>query len=358
MRNQHYRPVTDLLALFDVTNHLALVTYAREDVQKWLQNYHTKIEFFETYVTEGRIPLQATIAEILWYHTLRNEIYHSGNGMTPERYCLDGIRSAAIEVFDVLYSINACSLLSASISVAETTPEKSSTYIPAQSRFLQTYVAFERALSSSLLVLGAKNGNGITPVGELWSLLGSQMHVPDIHTRVVTEAAMVQGELVHSGYTKLTDYELEELASKLDEIIAFVQSYGVSFDILAVLRERYGDWAKPEIRTVRILYKDALTYLEVTYRSHGLFDEETKRVDLGFIIKDPEKDQPLFSAHRRAQDNAERFFDELDLYSILMTGIGALFFTKEGEMAAAKLSGASEGKPRGDILRRPLVRLK
>jgi len=73
-------------------------TFPRDDVEKWLRNYHTKIEFLERFAEDNNIPLESSTAEIVWYHTLRNELYHSGNGMVPEHHCMEGARHAAIDL--------------------------------------------------------------------------------------------------------------------------------------------------------------------------------------------------------------------------------------------------------------------
>ncbi|MHC4616926.1 MAG: caspase family protein [Planctomycetota bacterium] len=122
-----------------------------------------------------------------------------------------------------------------------------------------------------------------------------------------------------------------------------------SDSILSSLRERYGDWVKPWIVDVRIIHKGGTAFLEVTSAERGLSDEELKRVDLGFIVRDG---NPMFSPRRSAQENADFFFDELDLYSVVMTGIGTLLFTEEGVEAAAELSGADTGVAHGDITQR------
>jgi hypothetical protein len=56
----------------------------REASERARQNYHTKIEFLDSYATEGAPGIEIPIESIVWYHQLRNDLYHSGNGMVPE----------------------------------------------------------------------------------------------------------------------------------------------------------------------------------------------------------------------------------------------------------------------------------
>src|SRR5688572_29278793 len=74
-------------------------TYDGKKTQHWLSHFHTKLEFLEEYLAEKKTPAEVSIDEIVWYHQLRNELYHSGNGMTPEQHCLAGARRAAVWVF-------------------------------------------------------------------------------------------------------------------------------------------------------------------------------------------------------------------------------------------------------------------
>lgn len=326
------------------------ITFQKDDVQKWLQNYHTKIEFFEHFTEINNIPLESSTAEIIWYHTLRNELYHSGNGMVPERYCLDGAREAAVEVYKTLFGIDVTPMLDAA-RVIVTQPEKNvGETATIQNRFLQSYIAFERALRASALAMGIEADSRAQGAVRLWNVFKEQTSKSvEAFDYVVQDARQARNQFVHTGITDKTERELEHLMEQLNELIIFLQSYAFSLDLLPTLKERYGDWVKPEIVSVRIIHKGGSAFLEVTNFAKGLFDEEIKRVDLNFI---GDRNEPLFSPNRRAQENADRFFDELDLYSIVMTGIGELLFTSEGIDQAVKVSGADGTGVNGNITRR------
>jgi hypothetical protein len=173
----------------------------------------------------------------------------------------------------------------------------------------------------------------------------------DIYDSIVQNARKTRNQFAHTGITENTDRELELLINQLDDIVTYLQSYAFSFDLLTSLKERYKDWVEPNILSVRIVHKDGKAFLEVTNRASGLYDEDIKRVDLNFIHAD--EDELLFSPSRRAQENADLFFDELDLYSMVMIGIADLLFTEEGHKQAIRLSGADKGKSKGNITRRP-----
>src|SRR3712207_2102596 len=51
-------------------------TYRRADVDQWLQNYHTRLEFLEVECAQRGLLLVVSREEIVWYHDIRNDQYH------------------------------------------------------------------------------------------------------------------------------------------------------------------------------------------------------------------------------------------------------------------------------------------
>jgi len=81
------------------------VQYPREDVSRWLKNYHTKFDFFMVELQRRALPEEIEKSEIIWYHDHRNEQYHGGARGIPESRVLDEIRKAALWVFSVLFDV-------------------------------------------------------------------------------------------------------------------------------------------------------------------------------------------------------------------------------------------------------------
>ena len=80
--------------------------YTRESVALWLNNYYTKIDFFEIELSSrNMISWSVEKSHILWVHDQRNEQYHGGNKGTPEIHVLEIIRAAAIWIWSVLYDV-------------------------------------------------------------------------------------------------------------------------------------------------------------------------------------------------------------------------------------------------------------
>lgn len=87
-------------------------TYQKADVEKWMDNFHTKIEFFETEVQSRGMTMVCDKAKFIWYHEVRNGQYHVGGATIPQARELDAIREAALWVFSVLFDApNIASLL-------------------------------------------------------------------------------------------------------------------------------------------------------------------------------------------------------------------------------------------------------
>lgn len=79
--------------------------YPKADVEKWLNNYHTKLEFLEAELAKRGLSWSIEKSHIIWAHDHRNEQYHGGQKGTPEKAVLKIIRAAALWVFSVLYDV-------------------------------------------------------------------------------------------------------------------------------------------------------------------------------------------------------------------------------------------------------------
>ena len=81
-------------------------TYASNNVEQWMRNYHSKLEFFEEEIKSRNVKWQVEKAHIIWAHDCRNEQYHGGQKGIPEKNVLDVARSAALWIFSVLFDVS------------------------------------------------------------------------------------------------------------------------------------------------------------------------------------------------------------------------------------------------------------
>lgn len=81
-------------------------TYIRADVDKWLDNYHTKLTFLFQEMERRTTECEWDKAEIVWYHEVRNAQYHGGSGTVPEMTDLLAVRKVAIWVTGFLFELD------------------------------------------------------------------------------------------------------------------------------------------------------------------------------------------------------------------------------------------------------------
>lgn len=80
-------------------------SYSNADVERWLNNYHTKLDFLGIELGKRNLPWEVDQSYIVYAHDHRNEQYHGGNKGIPEKDVLDLIRKAAIWIFATLFEV-------------------------------------------------------------------------------------------------------------------------------------------------------------------------------------------------------------------------------------------------------------
>ena len=80
--------------------------YQKEQVNKWLTNYHSQLDFFfdEFMKSSGKRP-QIARQTFIYYHNLRNNLYHEGKNFIPTERDIKGAREAALYIFSTLFNI-------------------------------------------------------------------------------------------------------------------------------------------------------------------------------------------------------------------------------------------------------------
>ncbi len=107
-------------------------SYDKADVEKWMTNYHTKLEFLEQEAKSRGWNLKVPNDEIVYYHTIRNNQYHAGGPGVPEAEHLVALRTAALDIFSMLFDIQDAETLleervQERLAGADTHPPKNST---------------------------------------------------------------------------------------------------------------------------------------------------------------------------------------------------------------------------------------
>lgn len=91
--------------------------YPHADVTRWLENYHSRLDFLDSEIRARGGEWEVDRAHIVWVHQHRNEQYHGGNTGTPEKNLLVLARKTALWVFGYLFEVpDAEEALAASIT--------------------------------------------------------------------------------------------------------------------------------------------------------------------------------------------------------------------------------------------------
>jgi hypothetical protein len=98
-------------------------TYPKADVEKWLGNYYTKLDFLEAELSARSLKWTVEKSYIIWAHDHRNEQYHGGQKGTPEKNVLKVIREAAVWIFSLLFDIGDVDILVAK-AIVDSSPQR------------------------------------------------------------------------------------------------------------------------------------------------------------------------------------------------------------------------------------------
>lgn len=294
-------------------------TYERKKAEEWLTNYYKKLEFLEYFAKEGGIPLLVSIDEVIYYHNLRNELYHSGNGLVPESKHLDEARAAALFVFSCLFGQDAAPLLE-----AEQPKVSADGYsaLTVKSTFLEAFIELEKTLRFVLHEMGVvATDDGVLPFARSWHVFEKSVgNIPTNYSDYVKRSRSIRNAIIHGQPTRIDEEQLAKLTKSLIGVTAFVAAHATSVDILADLRAHYPRWIRDDLKAVKIIQRSGRAFLEITISdARGPYrDEKVERMDLAFIVGDSEfSTDPMFPPARTAAENAKKFVDEMDPFSLI-----------------------------------------
>ena len=199
------------------------IRYDPKQIEKWLDTYHTKLNYFEIYLKQSKIPHEYTLGEILHYHDLRNEVYHSGNGMVPAMRALKGIRGAALWVFSNLFGINPEEMLkeSAIPPPKAIKQEEIENSLP-KLIFQQSLISLEKIIAKRLKKhrLVGKNEKYVS-FDDAWKRLNTVFDIPKDFTKAVTKSLKIRNLIARGYKMEVSKYELLNLSEDLNKIINY-----------------------------------------------------------------------------------------------------------------------------------------
>jgi hypothetical protein len=195
---------------------------SREQRENARRNYHTKIEFLEGYLAErGRFPHDLSLDEVLWYHQLRNELYHSGNGMIPETQHILGIRAAARSIFRALFGRDLLPELAheRAITTPSESPVAASESGGARLAFLSAFIELERALAQ-----WSQEEKGRVPISLLWSRFADAQAWAATYMHQFGEARNVRNAIARGDEVPVSEEALNDLTVDVRHLADRIQN--------------------------------------------------------------------------------------------------------------------------------------
>ena len=223
----------------------------REAKKNFLRNYHSKIEFLDGYVQDRGLSMGTSIEAIVWYHALRNQLYHSGNGMVPEIHVVEGAKQAALDVFGLLFDVDITTLLATLQPLSEvnsaTISEESSQFAgqsaPASQaeavvehptvvvtqddgmELLRLYIEFEQVIRDAMIQAGTPNPRQL-PIVKVWKEFRRQKGLDAKWDRVVDAARQARNQIAHGRSRGIDEDEAAYLGGKLMDLTELLRNHG------------------------------------------------------------------------------------------------------------------------------------
>lgn len=192
--------------------------YEKAKVEEWLRNFHKKAEFLEQHAAELGLSMRVSRDEIIFYHSLRNGLYHDGNGYVPDMKCVQGVRDAALWTFSALFSCDPEPLLLAGLHVPCKTPATNTDLRSAASVFIEALIATKRVWDD-----WKKLAERDPAAAELLSALRSTIEPNGSPSdadpgSIIADAEELKSEIAESDFVVADDGRLRTQAARLDRI--------------------------------------------------------------------------------------------------------------------------------------------
>jgi hypothetical protein len=196
-------------------------TFPKSNVEKWLTNFHSKVEFLEYFAGLQQQVMPVERAEIIYYHSLRNDLYHNGNGVIPAAEHIDGARRAALWTFSTLFDCDAQALLEKNESrdqqVLGGTPQLS-----ASTAFLESFIHTKNEITELLAAMNKAVGGRIG-LDRLLQILQEHSDVPASVVDATLEAEKTKELVIQGDEDRIDEAALRSLTSELDTVTEYLR---------------------------------------------------------------------------------------------------------------------------------------
>ncbi|MEA9557443.1 hypothetical protein VC273_16480 [Xanthomonas nasturtii] len=192
------------------------LSYRQEDVTHWKRNFHTKLEFIERFTNSKGTSMLVQRDEMIYYHGLRNDLYHGGNGTVPALHAIEGARRAALWIVTLLFDVDAGALLSEDVDLALAQIQPASP----ETEFLGQFLDIKKTLDEVLNVLHATVAAD-SSLGERMRVVPPEARLQTLASRVTAEAELIKQRLVEGQPTGISDTDLQSLTEQLGSLSSY-----------------------------------------------------------------------------------------------------------------------------------------
>lgn len=195
--------------------------FPKLDVERWLANFHSKIEFLEHFANLQQKVMPIGRPEIIYYHSLRNDLYHNGNGVVPAAEHIDGARQAALWTFATLFEYDAEALLVGNCSRDQQAMD-TTMQLSASTAFLESFIKTKNELSELLAAMNKAVGEHIG-LDRLLRLLQENIDVPASVVDATLEAEKTKELVVQGDEEQIDEAALRSLTSELSTVAEYLR---------------------------------------------------------------------------------------------------------------------------------------
>ncbi len=184
---------------------------SRNEYQEFAESFPKLLDALEKYANDKIDGIN--LGEIEWYHRIRNELYHQGNGLTVERDKVEVYAELANILFESLFGSK----------LVENKEDK--TVILGE--FMQAWVSFEKTLTDVISRLGIDiHGKSILSLPAI-DLLVQEGFISKIELDEINQLRQIRNQVVHGilNYKDILSPEIvERLVSITNELQKRLQS--------------------------------------------------------------------------------------------------------------------------------------
>jgi len=187
---------------------LSGINICRREYSEINENFSSLLDALEKYASDKISGID--IGEIEWFHRLRNQLYHQGNGLTIERKNIDVYAEVANLLFNNLYGVKLVSV------------EDDSTQLLGD--FMEAWIIYEKSLKDYFSLIKTQN-QVYSYFNSLWALrdqgILSQEDIEELQNIRSIRNEIVHGKKSHE--ILLTKKIVKQLSSLSNRIIITIR---------------------------------------------------------------------------------------------------------------------------------------